>query len=43
MSKAQEEMSNNLVAAKKAAGKECSEGPKFLAENKTKGRRQNHG
>ena len=37
MSKAQEEMSNNLVAAKKAAGeKNALEGPKFLAENKTK-------
>ena len=37
MSKAQEDMSNNLAAAKKAAGeKNALEGPKFLAENKTK-------
>jgi FKBP-type peptidyl-prolyl cis-trans isomerase len=37
MSKAQEEMSNNLVATRKAAErKNAVEGPKFLAENKTK-------
>ena len=37
MRKAQEETSNNLVAARKATGgKNAVEGPKFLAENKTK-------
>ena len=44
MRKAQEEMANNLVAVKKATGeKNALEGPKFLAENKNKGRRENDG